>query len=163
MKIVYKNVDSSSLSILDQWIIDKNSDIVKYAMFDYSFTRYEKILKENKIDGESYITKIVYVDNILLGYLALCYFQWNGKNVISINPIVINPKYHNNGYGKLILNDLIKNNKKIINIDVDIFNATISITNISSIKLFESLNFTKKGNVNDGFQDYCLEKWINIF
>ena len=32
-------------------------------------------LKENKIDGESYITKIVYVDNILLGYLALCYFQ----------------------------------------------------------------------------------------
>ena len=163
MKIVYKNVDSSSLSILDQWIIDKNSDILKYAMFDYSFTSYEKILKENKIDGESYITKIVYVDNILLGYLALCYFQWNGKNVISINPIVINPKYHNNGYGKLILNDLIKNNKKIINIDVDIFNATISITNISSIKLFESLNFTKKGNVNDGFQDYCLEKWINIF
>ena len=77
-------------------------------MFDYSFTSYEKILKENKIDGESYITKIVYVDNILLGYLALCYFQWNGKNVISINPIVINPKYHNNGYGKLILNDLIK-------------------------------------------------------
>ncbi|MFR5892101.1 MAG: GNAT family N-acetyltransferase [Bacilli bacterium] len=58
--------------------------------------------------------------------------------------MVINPKYHNNGYGKLILNDLIKNNKKIINIDVDIFNATISITNISSIKLFESLNFTKK-------------------
>lgn len=61
------------------------------------------------------------------------------------------------------MNDLIKNNKKIINIDVDIFNATIfnatiSITNISSIKLFESLNFTKKGNVNDGFQDYCLEK-----
>ncbi len=45
MKIVYKNVDSSSLSILDQWIIDKNSDIVKYAMFDYSFTSYEKILK----------------------------------------------------------------------------------------------------------------------
>ena len=44
MKIVYKNVDSSSLSILDQWIIDKNSDIVKYAMFDYSFTSYEKIL-----------------------------------------------------------------------------------------------------------------------
>ena len=69
MKIVYKNVDSSSLSILDQWIIEK------YAMFDYSFTSYEKILKENKIDGESYITKIVYVDNILLGYLALCYFQ----------------------------------------------------------------------------------------
>ena len=49
MKIVYKNVDSSSLSILDQWIIDKNSDIVKYAMFDYSFASYEKILKENKI------------------------------------------------------------------------------------------------------------------
>ena len=40
MKIVYKNVDSSSLSILDQWIIDKNYDIVKYAMFDYSFTAY---------------------------------------------------------------------------------------------------------------------------
>ena len=137
-----------------------------YAGFSINYNQYsdlEKILKENKIDGESYITKIVYVDNILLGYLALCYFQWNGKNVISINPIVINPKYHNNGYGKLILNDLIKNNKKIINIDVDIFNATISITNISSIKLFESLNFTKKGNVNDGFQDYCLEKWINIF
>ena len=51
MKIVYKNVDSSSLSILDQWIIDKNSDIVKYAMFDYSFTSYEKILKENICDA----------------------------------------------------------------------------------------------------------------
>ena len=49
MKIVYKNVDSSSLSILDQWIIDKNSDIVKYAMFDYSFTSYEKILKEKPL------------------------------------------------------------------------------------------------------------------
>ena len=49
-------------------------------------------------------------------------------------------------------------NKKIINIDLYIFNATLSITIISSIKLFESLNFTKKGNVNDGFQDYCLEK-----
>ena len=35
MKIVYKNVDSSSLSILDKWIIYKNYDIVKYAMFDY--------------------------------------------------------------------------------------------------------------------------------
>ena len=158
MKIVYKNVDSSSLSILDQWIIDKNSDMLKFAMFDYSFSSYDKLLKEDKIDSEIYITKAVYVDDILLGYLALCYFKENEKNTISINLIVINPKYHNNGYGKLILNDLIKNNKKIINIDVDIFNATISITNISSIKLFESLNFTKKGNVNDSFQDYCLEK-----
>ncbi len=75
MKIVYKNVDLSSLSILDQWISDKDSDMVKFAMFDYSFSSYDKLLKEDKIDGESYITKIVYVDNILLGYLALCYFQ----------------------------------------------------------------------------------------
>ena len=113
MHLTWKNIDKAILKELDSWIrLDDN--IKKYAMFDYSFTSYEKILKENKIDGESYITKIVYVDNILLGYLALCYFQWNGKNVISINPIVINPKYHNNGYGKLILNDLIKNNKKII-------------------------------------------------
>lgn len=157
MKIVYKNVDLSSLSILDQWISDKDSDMVKFAMFDYSFSSYDKLLKEDKIDSEIYITKAVYVDDILLGYLALCYFKENEKNTISINPIVINPKYHNKGYDKLILNDLIKNYKTIINIDVDIFNATISINNIHSLKLFESVHFKKSGNINEGFQDYILK------
>ena len=91
MKIVYKNVDSSSLSILDQWIIDKNSDIVKYAMFDYSFTSYEKILNSSnsletqKQSASQEITKINDTKNSIMICENLIKTKGFSNNVVFVN------------------------------------------------------------------------------
>ena len=152
MNIVWKNCDKKTSEILNEWIKD-NDDIQKFAMFDQTFTGELSYYRKHKniFLGEiCNFVKVVYIDGKLI---VLNYGEYDGKKVLGINPIVINPAERNKGYGKIIIQDLIKNYKNIVP-ELDIVAANIDKKNIPSTKLFKSLNFKNVSNGKDSFEQY---------
>ena len=148
MKITIKDCDLAICKELDLWL--SNEKILNHAMFDQTFTdEYKYYHNEKNGFDEKIFEKVIYIDNMLMAYVVLIYYEENGIKEVAFNPIVINPIYHNQGYGKKILNHLINYIELIINEKVDFFNASISINNEISIKLFTSLGFKQIGACKD--------------
>ena len=102
MKIVFKDCDDTICKELDKWLF--NIEIKRHAMSDQSFSDEFAYYKDNRnIINENVHQKVVYIDNILMAYIVLMQYEENRKKEISINPIVVNPLYHNQGNGKKIM------------------------------------------------------------
>ncbi len=135
---------------LDKWLICES--IVKNAMFDNTFTKEFNYYASNESSYEGKIkdqTKVVLLDNELIAYVVIQYYEYNDIKEVSFNPIVINPKFHNQGFGKRVIQYIIEHIKEIVNGEVNRFDATISEQNIISKKLFTSLGFKPTGSSRD--------------
>ena len=80
------------------------------------------------------------------------------KKVLGINPILINPIYINQGYGRKIIQYLIDIKGKIFDMIPDKMYAGIDIDNIRCKHLFETLGFKLVGSTDENdFLYYELE------
>lgn len=105
MKITIKDCDLTVCRKLDKWLVD--NDIVGHAMFDQTFTNeYNYYHNENNKFSEIVFQKVIYIGNLLIAYVVLMYYEEDGKCEVAINPFIVNPDYHNAGYGKSILSYL---------------------------------------------------------
>ena len=138
------------------------SDVHKYALFDESISKLHQWYIDNPDQTGSIFDKIVVVeeDNLKVAVIVINYFESERDNkiVLGINPILINPKYINKGYGRKIIQYLIDNNGRILGMLPERLYAGIDVVNLRCKHLFESLGFKLVGKTDDNeFLYYELE------
>ena len=163
----WRNYDIKLDKDLDLWISPKFSEfselINKYAFFNETISSQYKWYQDHpkEIGNIETYFKVVEISNLKIGLVILNYSYFQDKYVIGINPLAINPRYINKGYGTIILNDLIHRLNEIINKPVDQIDAGIDLSNIASIKLFTNLGVKQYGASDDNLFLYC-KKIINF-
>lgn len=138
------------------------NDVHKYALFDESISQLYQSYVNNPEQMGSIFDKIVVVteDNLKVALIVINYFESekDNKKVLGINPILINPKYINQGYGRRIIKHLIDCKGRIFDMLPDRMYAGIDISNVRCKHLFESLGFKLVGKTDDNdFLYYELE------
>lgn len=142
---------------LDEWSIKEYSeyynDVNKYALFDERISKLYQWYIDNPDQTGSIFDRIVVVEeaDLKVAVIVINYFESerDSKKVLGINPILINPKYINNGYGRKIIQYLIDNNGKIFEMIPDRIYAGIDVSNLRCKHLFESLEFKLVGKTDD--------------
>lgn len=103
---------------------------------------------------------VVEEDTLKVALIVVNYFidGKDNKKVLGINPILVNPRFINKGYGKRIIKYLIDIKGRIFNMLPDKMYAGIDITNIRWKHLFEKLGFKLIEQTDDNdFLYYELE------
>ena len=151
---------------LEEWSTKEYSeyynDVHKYALFDESISKLHQWYIDNQDQTGSIFDRIVVVeeDDLKIDIIVINYFESERDNkiVLGINPILINPKYINKGYGRKIIQNLIDCKGRIFGMLPDRIYAGIDIDNLRCKHLFESLEFKLVGKSNDNeFLYYELE------
>ena len=138
------------------------SDVHKYALFDERISELYQWYIDNPAQTGSIFDRIVVVeeDDLKVAIIVINYFESERDNkiVLGINPILINPKYINKGYGRKIIQNLIDCKGRIFGMLPDRIYAGIDIDNLRCKHLFESLGFKLVGKTDDNeFLYYELE------
>lgn len=122
-------------------------------MFDESISKLHQWYIDNPDQTGSIFDRIVVVEEDVLkvDVIVINYFESerDSKKVLGINPILINPKYINKGYGKKIIKYLIDNKGKILEMLPDRIYAGIDVSNSRCRHLFENLEFKLVGKTDD--------------
>ena len=151
---------------LEEWSTKDYSiyynDVHKYALFNESISKLYQWYIDNPDQTGSIFDKIVVVeeDDFKVAIIVINYFESERDNkiVLGINPILINPKYINKGYGRKIIQYLINNKGRIFGMLPDRIYAGIDVENLRCKHLFESLEFKLVGKSDDNeFLYYELE------
>ena len=137
-------------------------DVHKYALFDESISQLYQSYVDNPDQMGSIFDKVVVVteNDLKVALIVINYFvsEKDNKKVLGINPILINPKYINQGYGRKIIQQLIDCKGSIFDMLPDRIYAGIDISNVRCKHLFESLGFELVGKTeDDDFLYYELE------
>lgn len=157
-----KNLDMD----LEEWSKENYSkyysDIKKYALFDESIFQLYKWYKANPDQMESIYDKFIVIEenNLKIGIIVINYFisEKDNQKVFGINPIIVNPKYINKGFGRKILKHIISHKGEICGMTPDRIYAGIDYSNLRCKHLFESLGFIVVGKTDDNkFMYYELE------
>ncbi len=162
MKFVWEEYEIKKHKELDRWKdkdFSDNSEVInKYAMFNEPLSNsYDYYYNQQKTKDVRIL--IVKAKSKYIAFVICCFFQEDGKNVLGINPIVVNPQLLNKGYGHKILNELLNHTKEITGWDIDKYYAGIDIGNTASKKLFASFGFKlKKLDEDEKFGYYYVEK-----
>ena len=138
---------------LDEWSKKEYSvyynDVHKFALFNENISQLYKSYVDNPNSMDSIFDKIIVAEE---GKEKI------NKKVLGINPILVNPKYINMGYGRKIIQHLIDFKGRLFNMLPDRFYAGIDSSNTRCKHLFESLNFKLYGKSDDNeFLYYELE------
>ena len=138
------------------------NDVHKYALFNENISDLYQSYIDNPDQMGSIFDKIVVVEenNLKVALIVINYFksERDEKKVLGINPILINPKYINNGYGRKILQHLINYKGTIFDMLPDRIYAGIDVSNARCRHLFMSLGFKQVGQTEDNeFLYYELE------
>ena len=151
---------------LEEWSTKEYSeyynDVHKYALFDESISKLYQWYIDNPDQTGSIFDRIVVVEeeDLKVAIIVINYFESerDNKKVLGINPILINPKYINKGYGRKIIQYLINNKGNIFEMVPDRIYAGIDVGNLRCRHLFESLGFKLVGKTDDNeFLYYELE------
>ena len=151
---------------LDEWskkdYSDYYNDVHKFALFDETISQIYNFYIENPNQMGSIFDKVIVVeeDNLKVAVIVINYFidERDNKKVLGINPILINPKLINKGYGKRIIKYLIDIKGRVFDMLPDKIYAGIDVTNIRCKHLFECLEFKLVGQTDDNdFLYYELE------
>lgn len=142
---------------LDEWSKKDYSpyynDVHKYALFDESISELYQWYNDNPNQMGNIFDKVVVVeeDDLKVALIIINYFisEKDNKKVLGINPILINPKYINKGYGRKILQYLIDCKGRIFDMLPDKIYAGIDISNERCKHLFESFEFKQVGATAD--------------
>ena len=132
-----RSVEMKDFEILFKWRNDE--EVIKNSR-DAKGKTYEEFTKwfENSISSESYYMFILETDNRYIGQIN---FQIiDGESIINYS---VDKDYRNKGFGKILVKyieefiyDNLESVKKIA--------AYINATNTASIKIFESLGYTRE-------------------
>lgn len=151
---------------LDEWskkeYSDYHNDVHKFALFNDTISQIYNSYIENPDQMDSICDKVIVVeeDSLKVAVIVVNYFidELENKKVLSINPILVNPKFINKGYGKRIIKYLIDVKGRIFDMLPDKMYAGIDIDNIRCKHLFESLGFRLVGATDEkDFLYYELE------
>ena len=151
---------------LDEWsnkdYSNYQNDVHKFALFDETISQIYDSYIENPDQMGSIFDKVILVeeDSLKVAVIVINYFidQNDYKKVLGINPILVNPKLINKGYGKRIIKSLIDFKGRIFDMLPDKMYAGIDVNNIRCKHLFESLGFKLVGQTDDNdFLYYELE------
>ena len=142
---------------LDEWSNKDYSnyqiDVHKFALFDETISQIYNSYIENPNQMGSIFDKVIVVeeDSLKVAVIVVNYFidQNDYKKVLGINPILVNPKLINKGYGKRIIKYLIDIKGKIFDMLPDKMYAGIDVNNIRCKHLFEKLGFELVGQTDD--------------
>ena len=145
--IKFKKQSLEYAKVMNTWI---NEDIKKYALFDNDFIGEYNYYKENS-DGENKAHLFaVFNDKEMIGYLAIITWSDCGVYGHTINPIIINPKYQNQGFGVKVINELIEKLNHDKESIAEVIEAVVDKENKKAIKLFKHLGF-ERINREDNF------------
>ena len=151
---------------LDEWskkdYSNYQNDVHKFALFDETISQIYNSYIENPDQMGSIFDKVIVVEegNLKVAVIVVNYFidEKNNKKVLGINPILINPKFINKGYGKKIIKHLINIKGRSFDMLPDKMYAGIDIDNKRCKHLFESMGFELVGQTDDNdFLYYELE------
>ena len=151
---------------LDEWsnkdYSDYQNDVHKFALFDETISQIYNSYIENPDQMGSIFDKVIVVeeDSLKVAVIVVNYFidEKDNKKVLGINPILVNPKLINKGYGKRIIKYLIDIKGRIFDMLPAKIYAGIDVNNIRCKHLFESLGFKLVGLTDENdFLYYELE------
>ena len=151
---------------LDNWSTKEYSkyydDVHKYALFNESISQVYQSYIDSPDLMDSIFDKVIVVENgkLKIAIIIINYYESekDNKKVLGINPILINPKYINKGYGKQIIQYLIDYKGRIFDMNPDRLYAGIDVDNLRCKHLFESVGFKLVGKTDDNeFLYYELE------
>ena len=151
---------------LDEWskkdYSNYQNDVHKFALFDETISQIYNSYIENPDQMGSIFDKVIVVedDSLKVAVIVVNYFidDKDNKKVLGINPILVNPKLINKGYGKRIIKYLIDIKGRIFDMLPAKIYAGIDVNNIRCKHLFESLGFKLVGQTDDNdFLYYELE------
>ena len=129
------------------------SDVHKYALFDECISQLYQSYVDNPDQMGSIFDKVIVVedDYLKVAVIVVNYFidEKDNKKVLGINPILVNPKLINKGYGKRIIKYLIDIKGRIFDMIPDKMYAGIDVNNIRCKHLFEKLGFKLVGKTDD--------------
>ncbi|MCL2229321.1 MAG: GNAT family N-acetyltransferase [Firmicutes bacterium] len=151
MKFVWQDYNHGKHKSIDGW---HSPDIDKFAMFNEPLSAQAEWYQKNKLGKDIDFIKVVLLSEKIVAFLILN----KSDGEVGINPIVVNPRFVDEGHGKKIMQDLITNYSTILNCKVDKFTANISLSNTVSIRFFESLGFKfEKLNEDKNFASYTFD------
>lgn len=144
---------------LDEWgnkeYSDYHNDIHKFALFNETISQIYNWYIEKPNQMGSIFDKVVVVeeDSLKVAIIVINYFEneKDNKKVLGINPILVNPRYINQGYGRKIIQYLIDIKGKVFDMVPNKMYAGIDIDNIRCKHLFESLEFNLIGKTDDNY------------
>lgn len=151
---------------LDEWsnkdYSNYQSDVHKFALFDETISQIYNSYIENPGQMGSIFDKVIVVeeDSLKVAVIVINYYidEKDNKKVLGINPILVNPKLINKGYGKRIIKYLIDIKGRIFDMLPYKMYAGIDIDNKRCKHLFECLEFKLVGQSDDNnFLYYELE------
>ena len=138
-----------------------DEDTVKFAIDNSIKEEHLYYLSPNEDDykyklGEEYFCKVVLDADIAV---AVIFILRGDDYPVAINPIIVNPKYRNQGYCTRVICELVNNINEIIGFESNIFDAGINLDNKASIRAFEKNNFVLHETHPDGdFLYYRYER-----
>ena len=151
---------------LDEWsnkdYSNYQNDVHKFALFDETISQIYNSYIENPDQMGSIFDKVIVVEegSLKVAVIVVNYFidEKDNKKVLGINPILVNPKLINKGYGKRIIKYLIDIKGRIFDMLPKKMYAGIDIDNMKCKHLFECLGFKLVGQTDDNdFLYYELE------
>lgn len=142
---------------LDEWsnkdYSNYQNDVYKFALFDETISQIYNSYIENPNQMGSIFDKVIVIeeDSLKGAVIVINYFidEKDNKKVLGINPILVNPKIINKGYGKRIIKYLIDIKGKIFDMLPNKIYAGIDVNNIRCKHLFEKLGFKLVGQTDD--------------
>lgn len=151
---------------IDEWSDQDYSnyydDVHKFTLFNETVSQIYNWYIENPDQMGSIFDKVIVVEegSLKVAVIVVNYFidEKDNKKVLGINPILVNPKYINQGYGKKIIKYLINIKGRIFDMLPAKIYAGIDVNNIRCKHLFECLEFKLVGQTDDNdFLYYELE------
>lgn len=142
---------------LDEWsnkdYSNYQNDVHEFALFDETISQIYNSYIENPGLMGSIFDKVIVLeeDSLKVAVIVVNYFidELDNKKVLGINPIIVNPKFINKGYGKRIIKYLIDIKGRIFDMFPNKIYAGIDVNNIRCKHLFEKLGFKLVGQTDD--------------
>ena len=141
-----RNKKTGGIIDLDEWsnkdYSNYQNDVHKFALFDETISQIFNSYIENPDQMDSIFDKVIVVeeDFLKIAVIVVNYFidDKDNKKVLGINPILVNPKLINKGYGKRIIKYLIDIKGRIFDMLPDKMYAGIDVNNIKCKHLFKN-------------------------
>lgn len=142
---------------LEEWskkdYSDYQNDVHKFALFNETISQIYNSYIENPNQMGSIFDKVIVVeeDSLKIAVIVVNYFidEKDNKKVLGINPILVNPKLINKGYGKRIIKYLIDIKGRIFDMLPAKIYTGIDVNNIRCKHLFKKLEFELVGQTDD--------------
>jgi len=127
----------------------KFNDIKHFILEDNTYYGLDEVILTNYEffhigeDEKKFCFSIKTQDNEIAGFILACLFNISSyKPELILQYIVLNPHYQNEGYGTMVLNELLSNPQKYFTYSPTEVYANIQKENKASLNLFKKFGFS---------------------